>query len=148
MNLDQWLADVITELETPVGITLKTDFKASVDIATDPSLMLRVVINVYDNACQAMLPDKAIETNDAQKHTIFVTTQVNNGTAEIITRDTGGGLAPDVLTHVFEPLFCTKGFGVGLGLPIVKQIMEQHHGSVSISNQRRGAQVVLKLPVT
>ena len=53
----------------------------------------------------------------------------------------------DVLSRVFEPLFSTKGFGVGLGMPIVKQIMEQHGGGIEIvSEQGRGTGVTLWLP--
>jgi signal transduction histidine kinase len=48
---------------------------------------------------------------------------------------------------IFEPLFSTKGFGVGLGMPTVKQIVEQHSGSVEIqSKEGEGTDVVLCLP--
>ncbi len=56
-------------------------------------------------------------------------------------------LAADVLPKVFEPLYSTKSFGVGLGLPMVKQILEQHGGGVEIENQESGgARVLLWLP--
>jgi signal transduction histidine kinase len=53
----------------------------------------------------------------------------------------------EVLAHIFEPLFSTKGFGVGLGMPTVKQIMEQHGGGIAVRSQTgQGTQVILWLP--
>jgi signal transduction histidine kinase len=49
---------------------------------------------------------------------------------------------------VFEPLFSTKGFGVGLGMVIAKDIVEQHHGEISIeSMDGKGTTVTLRLPI-
>jgi signal transduction histidine kinase len=53
----------------------------------------------------------------------------------------------EVLENVFEPLFSTKGFGVGLGLPIAKNVMEGHGGGVEIESQvGQGTTVVMWLP--
>ena len=49
--------------------------------------------------------------------------------------DTGSGMTPDVLAKVFEPLFSTKSFGTGLGLPTVKQIVEQHGGEIVMESE-------------
>ena len=49
---------------------------------------------------------------------------------------------------VFEPLFSTKGFGVGLGMVIVKNIVDQHHGEINIeSKEGEGTTVTLRLPI-
>ena len=49
--------------------------------------------------------------------------------------------------RIFEPLFSTRGFGVGLGLPLVRRIMEQHHGGVEVrAGESEGACFVLWLP--
>jgi len=57
-------------------------------------------------------------------------------------------LIPSTLARIFEPLFSTKSFGVGLGLPTVKQIMEQHGGDIEItSGEGQGTRVLLWLPV-
>ena len=64
-------------------------------------------------------------------------------------RDTGGGIPPDVLPRIFEPLFSTKGFGVGLGLSIVKGIVEQHGGTIEITSEPgRGTTAVVRLPLS
>ena len=48
--------------------------------------------------------------------------------------DTGPGIPPDVLPRIFEPLFTTKNFGVGLGLPTVRQIVELHGGTIDVDS--------------
>ena len=53
---------------------------------------------------------------------------------ELEIQDTGEGIAPENLTHIFDPYFTTKGHGTGLGLATVHKIMEAHGGSVSVSS--------------
>jgi signal transduction histidine kinase len=66
-----------------------------------------------------------------------------------VVEDTGPGIAPENLERVFEPLFSTKSFGTGLGLPTVKQIVEQHGGSIRIESEvGRGTRVLIRLPLT
>jgi signal transduction histidine kinase len=70
-----------------------------------------------------------------------------NAWLEVIFEDTGSGMPPDVYERIFEPLYSTKGFGAGLGLPVVKQIMEQHGGGIEIESEPgRGTRVCLWLP--
>ncbi len=66
---------------------------------------------------------------------------------EIAISDTGSGIPEDILVKIFEPLFSTKTSGVGLGMPTVKQIMEQHDGGIEVeSKQGEGTTVTLWLP--
>ncbi len=53
---------------------------------------------------------------------------------EICISDNGEGIPQESLEKIFEPLYSTKSFGVGLGLPIVKGIMEQHSGGIEVEN--------------
>ena len=70
------------------------------------------------------------------------------GCIEISIRDTGSGITEDVLEKIFEPLFSTKGFGVGLGMPTVKQILDQHGGGVGIVSEKDlGTTVTMWLPM-
>ena len=66
---------------------------------------------------------------------------------ELIVSDNGPGFAEDVLSEIFEPYVTTKPKGTGLGLPIVKRIVEEHHGRISARNTRVGAQIVVRFPV-
>ncbi len=67
----------------------------------------------------------------------------------IRVEDTGPGMTPDVLAKVFEPLFSTKSFGTCLGLPTVKQIVQQHGGTIAIdSAPGSGTRVEIVLPLS
>jgi two-component system nitrogen regulation sensor histidine kinase NtrY len=62
--------------------------------------------------------------------------------------DNGSGLAPEIRSRIFEPYFSTKENGTGLGLTIVSQIVEDHHGYVrALSNDPRGTRISIELPV-
>lgn len=64
----------------------------------------------------------------------------------MVFEDRGGGIPAEVRERIFEPLFSTKGFGVGLGLPVVKRIMEQHRGGIEVDTEEgRGTTVRLWL---
>ncbi len=78
---------------------------------------------------------------------LTVQTQKRRGRVEVHFEDSGPGMPPDVRKRIFEPLFSTKSFGVGLGLPVVKQIMEHHGGGIEIETEEgHGTRVCLWLP--
>jgi len=61
--------------------------------------------------------------------------------------DTGVGVAPENISHLFEPFFTTKKNGTGLGLPITRRILQEHHGDISvISEVDRGTTFSIVLP--
>ena len=69
-------------------------------------------------------------------------------TDEISVRDNGTGMSEETKEKIFEPLYSTKGFGVGLGMVIVKNIVEQHHGQIQIdSEEGKGTTVTVCLPL-
>ena len=107
--------------------------------------MRRVVINVLENSVQAFTSedDGSLQV-DARIH---VTTGLQDGRIEMRFHDNGPGIAQDVMPHIFEPLFSTKNFGVGLGMPAVKQIMELHGGDIAVESVAgEGTTVTLWLP--
>ncbi len=84
---------------------------------------------------------------------LFVATglQEKNRTAflTISVRDTGAGMDPETLEYVFEPFYSTKkiGYGTGLGLPIVKKIMDEHQGRIEIDTRPgEGTNITLFFP--
>ena len=86
-------------------------------------------------------------TNGPRPGHLTVSTGLSGDRVEIRIADEGPGFAREALARAFEPLYSTKNFGVGLGLPIVKQIVEQHGGGVEIdSEEGAGTRITLWLP--
>ena len=142
--LDAWLGEVLDEQRLPAEIRLERQLGApAAMVAIDADRLRRVVINLVENAAQALVaggatcPEKRIrvETSAAEM-------------AEILVEDTGPGIPPEILPRIFEPLFSTKSFGTGLGLPTAKQIVEQHNGTIALVNvPHGGAAARIRLPL-
>ena len=146
--LDAWLLGVLEEQSLPENVTLCFDRQTDgAVIAFDQEELRRAVINVVDNACQAMAEGRS-EGEHARAGTLSVATGINGGRVEIVISDTGAGIPEAVLPQVLEPLFSTKPFGTGLGLPTVQRILEDHDGGLQISNaEGGGVEATLWLPL-
>lgn len=146
-QLDEWLESVIDEQSIAEGIQVEKDFSLDgVELAVDTDRLRRAVINVIENACHAMLDDNH-NVKDKENSRLSIRTLRDHNRIEIIITDTGEGIATALLTRIFEPLYSTKGFGVGLGMPTVKQIMQQHGGDINVeSEEDKGTTVTLWLP--
>jgi len=144
-HLALWLGEVLDEQTLPAGVVIEREFSAPDCVVNlDPDRFRRVIINLIDNAAQAIAQD---QTSGAARKITIATTVSDH--AEIIVKDTGPGIAPDVLPRIFEPLFSTKNFGTGLGLPIVRQLVEQHGGRIAIESELgRGTTVHISLPLS
>lgn len=67
---------------------------------------------------------------------------------ELSVSDTGAGIAPDQLERIFQPFFTTKAHGIGLGLPISRRLVEDHHGHMLVESQLGyGATFIARLPL-
>ena len=141
---DDWLRDVLQDQELPPAIRITPHLGASgCEISIDADRMRRVVINLIENAVQAMAEPMARQGG----HEIIVRSAVSGANYDLVIEDTGPGIPPEILSRVFEPLFSTKSFGTGLGLPTVKQIIEQHQGSVELASEKgKGTRVTVRLP--
>jgi signal transduction histidine kinase len=140
-NLSTWIRSIISDMTIPDSIKLKMELNDEIDVEIDQGLLQRVVINIVENGYQA------IDDHNSHENTLLIQSALSDSKTEIIVIDTGPGIPDDVYPHIFEPLYSTKGFGVGLGLPVVKQIMEQHGGGVDIVSEKNvGTKVTLWLP--
>jgi len=105
-----------------------------------PQLLQQVFFNLINNSCQA------IEGNG----TIWITTRRNVQQAELIIRDSGGGIRSEDLSRIFEPFFTTKqeGTGTELGLSICRSIIERFGGEIhAVNHFEGGAQFTVTLPL-
>ena len=106
-------------------------------VTADLQQMEQVFLNLIHNAIQAM--DKG--------GTLTVSTQDGRGEISIGFSDDGKGIPPVDLGRIFQPFFTTKHRGSGLGLPIVKKIVEAHGGSIEISTESgKGTMATVRLP--
>jgi signal transduction histidine kinase len=90
-----------------------------------------VVLNLALNAL-----DAAMNSRDVRE--VEVGTAIGNEEVEIYVRDNGVGLPADVQSHLFQSFFSTKPNGLGLGLVIVRSIVERHQGRVRAENVETG----------
>jgi signal transduction histidine kinase len=115
------------------GVTLK--FAASANelrVKGDPVQLQQVILNLIINAMDA------IAEADTWAREVTVSTVRSNAHAEIRIGDTGRGIAADDLKSIFNPFFTTKPQGLGMGLTIVRTIVEAHLGRISAENQASG----------
>ena len=127
--------------ESHPGLTLVTRQPADLPLLeVDPDHIKRAVLNLVDNAVEAVggTGDVVIET-----YHVPATARVR-----IVVSDTGPGIPVEDRAKLFLPHFSTKVTGMGLGLPIVKEIASEHGGTVSLEdNEPRGSRFTLELPV-
>ena len=118
-------------------------FAAGAEALIDTELFQCVINNLVVNAGQAMTDGPS-----AGEGKITVATRATGDRLELSVTDEGPGIPADVLPKIFEPLFSTKGFGVGVGLPTVKRIMEQHDGGFTVDSEPgKGTTVTVWLPI-
>ena len=107
-------------------------------IEVDADQMRQVAINLILNAGAA--------THGGGKLTVS-TALDEEGYVHLRFSDDGAGIPPENLEKIFEPFFTTKEKGTGLGLAITKQIVEQHHGKITIESKvGAGTTVIIRLP--
>ncbi|MDH3594687.1 MAG: ATP-binding protein, partial [Rhodospirillales bacterium] len=112
-RVGDWLDRLLYEQNAPEGVTVRNEMTArDLEVAFDEDRFRRVVINVFNNACEAMSED--YERTGRQDYMLGITSRVSEDRLELIFHDNGPGIAPDTLEKIWEPLFSTKSFGVGL----------------------------------
>ncbi|ERL55105.1 ATP-binding protein [Psychrobacter aquaticus] len=113
-------------------------------IQCNPSQINQVLLNLFNNAAQAMAPDR--------KGELHIISSVDEAQKHVVVRviDNGVGIEESTLTRIFEPFFTTKkaGDGTGLGLAITTQIIEQHGGRIEASSiVGEGTTFTIALPI-
>jgi signal transduction histidine kinase len=125
-------------------VTLELDLAPDLPgVLADRNQLQRVFLNLWQNALQAMddrLADRA--------RLLTVRTRHDDTTVRVTFSDTGRGIARTVVPQIFTPFFTTKPRGTGLGLAVVKKIIDDHQGTIEVqSDHAAGTSVVIALPV-
>lgn len=143
-SLNQVLSDaasIYKDNHTEVVFTFSMDEKLP-NFKFDPAQMKRVFANLVDNAVAAT------EKIDQPKVWIETTYHPELQVVKICIADNGVGIPQRDRARVFEPYYSTKEKGTGLGLPIVKSIIEDHGGLIrALPNEPRGTKMTIELPV-
>jgi len=135
--VDETLAMLRHELKDRVEVV--RDLAPDSTVPGRAGALAQVLLNLVANAAQA-IPGKG---------TITVATRRDEWAFSIVVRDTGSGIAPEVLPKIFEPFFTTRevGRGTGLGLAIVHGIVERHGGRIRVrSEPGLGTEFTVELP--
>jgi signal transduction histidine kinase len=132
-SIDAWLTEMLDEHEVPAAITFQRELAADALVMLDRTRFRQVFVNLIDNAVQAMLdPEWAV--GDDRPATLIVRSEAAGPHVRVSVIDNGPGIADDKLGRIFEPLFTTKVKGVGLGLPTVRKLVEQHGGTIDVES--------------
>jgi two-component system nitrogen regulation sensor histidine kinase NtrY len=109
-------------------------------VRVDPEQLKRVIVNLVDNAIEAMSRDGRI--------VIETSRDISNSLVRIVVADTGPGIPPGEREKLFLPYYSTKGRGSGLGLAIVRRIVAEHGGNIDVGdNVPCGTRFTIELPV-
>lgn len=109
----------------------------SFKLQADDDLLYRALMNILLNSIQAI----------ENAGSITVNVEEEKGGYRIEIEDTGSGISKENLKKIFNPFFTTKDKGTGLGLPIVRKIIEGHQGTIDVESQEgSGTKVIIRLP--
>jgi signal transduction histidine kinase len=133
-ELDAWLKRLLDEYEYEHQVKVEIVRKLSCGgrVLFDTVYFQSAVTNVLDNAIQAM-GERPVDGGR-----IEVSTVIDNNRIGVVIGDNGPGIPEGERKKVFEPLYSTKNFGIGLGLPAVARIMKQHGGEVVLEENTNG----------
>lgn len=141
IDLISLIKAVAALFDSDAGIQVEWELTApesKILIPGDKEMLLRVLNNLVSNGIQAATVTPA--------H-IVISVETNENRVFIRVKDNGTGIPEDQIQTIFEPYFTTKSNGTGLGLAMVKQIVETHHGSIEIEKtSSEGTTVLISLP--
>ncbi|KFE69537.1 protoglobin domain-containing protein [Hyalangium minutum] len=141
MQLAEVWQSAASAVHPPAQVTVTArGLEALPTLQGDPHQLRQVFLNLLENAIQAV----------GDSGTVELTAKVLPDMVELALEDSGPGVSETIRRRLFEPLMTTKARGIGLGLPLVKRILERHGGSISYSprpERGAGARFVLRLPL-
>jgi two-component system, NtrC family, sensor histidine kinase HydH len=106
------------------------------EVDGDASQLRQVFLNLIENAVHAI----------GDHGQVWVRAAADKKHVEVTVEDSGKGIDPTIRARLFEPLVTTKAKGIGLGLALVKRIVERHGGTITYAPRDRGARFVVRLP--
>jgi signal transduction histidine kinase len=107
----------------------------------DRTQLIRIITNLVKNAIQA-IPEQQ------ENKVVAVTIKKESNNVIITVADNGMGIATEDFNRIFEPKFTTKSSGMGLGLSIIKNIIENYNGTITVESRKgKGTTFTVSLPI-
>lgn len=145
VQIDQWIAMQLEECRISDQVRLETALKSCATVLMDGARFRQAFVNLLQNAQQAIIRPEDVNHPPGE---ITIGTSVIDGQLEMRITDNGIGIPAENRDKLFKPLFSTKAYGVGLGLPLVRRIVEQHHGRIDVASQwKTGTTITIWLPL-
>jgi len=152
LPLDEWLTGMVAEEARKLPVAVEIEFSLGLEtrrVPFDPQRLARALSNLLANASEALVgkgDDPSKFATPAPR--IVVETRMTRRGAEIAVADNGPGIPEEHLHKILEPLFTTKNFGTGLGLPAVEKILLEHGGGLDIASvPGEGARFTVWIPL-
>jgi len=119
------------------GVRIALDIPADLELPLERSRMERTFVNLIGNALEAMPNGGSVR----------IGASLEDGSAVILVEDTGPGIAPEILSRLFQPFVSGKRNGLGLGLALSRQTVLEHGGDMWVESEPgRGARFGMRLP--
>jgi two-component system, LuxR family, sensor kinase FixL len=147
VDLNEVVMDAL-RMASPDAVLRSCQLETSLDanlpaIDGDPVQLQQVLLNLVINAFDAMR-----DTPPSRRKVVIATQSEGDGTVRTSVRDHGVGISDDMRDRLFDPFFSTKSEGLGMGLAIVRSIVEAHGGTITAENVKdSGARFEFVLPV-
>ncbi len=136
-KLSELINKVVSGLQAELARNISVKVDEETDVFCDPHWMEQVLYNIFKNAIEA----------DATEIKVDVKRRGHSFILEI--SDNGSGMSEEALTHIFDMFYTTKTRGLGLGLYLVKKIVEAHGGEIDVKgNPGNGLKFTIRIPST
>lgn len=139
VQIRELVSGVLVRCAVPETITVRTEFPEDLPgLAVDPLQIGQVLQNLVTNAAQAMT-----------EGVLTIRGEPGAGrTLKVSVSDTGGGISPEGMSRLFQPLFTTKARGIGLGLTVCKNLAEANGGRIEVETRLgEGTTFTVVLPI-
>lgn len=139
VSLLELITGVLANYPPAEGIKVALNLSLNLPPAfVDRQQIQQVLTNLVTNAYQAM-PDGG---------ELGFSAEVDQRQICLLVSDTGGGMPPQIMARIFEPLYTTKARGIGLGLPVSKNLVEINGGQIEVTSQEnQGSTFTITLPI-
>ncbi|MCX8188427.1 MAG: ATP-binding protein [Nitrososphaeria archaeon] len=136
VNLQAIVGETLKQFPKSENIKIIKDVD-NIRTQLDPLLIVKALSNIILNAIQAMPKGGTLMIKAKQKNSII----------EFTVTDTGVGMSDEVKRNLFKPFYTTKSKGMGLGLALVKHVVDLHHGTIEVESEpNKGTKITIKIP--